>query len=301
MLVDIDECKEITNVCGSQRYCINRVGHYTCSSTPPLTTKPVITQTTPTALPAATTPTQVVSTHSDDVDVVTTSTPSLQTSDFTSGLQERFTTEVNTPEKQHRMVTEAQTTEDGVVSVELPTNSISQTISTMEVDEVYNNSTHAVTSHHTSESPTVPGGCGGLLSDYSGTIATENWPETYPVNVDCEWTIRLPSKNQILQLSFKTLAYGIAGNMPKCSKDWIQIISRDSNTTWGPFCGFAIPSNISVQTDEVTIRFHSGPKHGRARKGFSIQYLVWDTCRRLPPPLITEGMLHKLFSYCFTI
>ena len=132
-------------------------------------------------------------------------------------------------------------------------------------------------------------GCREVFLDYSGTIATKNWPQTYPVNLDCEWIIQTPASNQILELSFHASAYGIAGTMPKCGKDWVKIIDYETNQTWGPFCGFDVPSNISVKTGEVVVKFHAGPKHGRARKGFSLEYKVWDACTPLPPPPELEG------------
>ena len=135
--------------------------------------------------------------------------------------------------------------------------------------------------------------CGGLLTNENGSIHSQNWPETYPTNMDCEWIISLPDNNQIVEISFDDSPFGIAGNMPRCRKDWIKVYSLGLNQTvmaeYGPFCGFPVPSSIVTKTNVAKVQFYSGPKHGSARKGFQLYYSALDQCTPQPPPLSVEG------------
>lgn len=136
--------------------------------------------------------------------------------------------------------------------------------------------------------------CGGILTDDVGSFHSENWPNTYPVNVVCEWKITLPNPRLFLEILFDDNPFGLAAKMPKCRRDWVKVYSMDANltvtSTWGPFCGFQTPPSISTKTSIAMIQFHSGSKHGRSRKGFRVRYQALEVCIPLPPPLKVEGM-----------
>ena len=332
---DIDECHENLHYCGPRRYCVNRMGYYSCFSTPAPTEAQIIeTQTASSSLPTATTQGVDKTTASNSlseaspIEFVTTNVNVKQTSSvyISSENETTVTSETNPPEgstpstdsslssrsqhfssstskEQIEFTNEYIATEDQFETTsehslaEVTSSTASELKFTDQIHDILTTmfsepmtTMQPTTQSPTTVSPTLPRICGGDISEYSGTIASNNWPRTYPINMDCEWTLRTPASNQVLKLSFQTSAYGIASNMPRCTKDWVRITSHGSNETWGPFCGFGIPSNITIKTDEVVIRFHAGPKHGSARKGFSIIYEVWDTCIQLPPPLSPEGL-----------
>ena len=127
-----------------------------------------------------------------------------------------------------------------------------------------------------------------------GSLHSENWPETYPVNTDCDWTITLPNETLVLELTFHANPFGLAGKMPKCRKDWVKVYSMDTNgsivSMWGPFCGYDVPPTILTETSVARVQFHSGPKHGSSRKGFRIAY---KALKVLPPPVDIQGQLYK--------
>lgn len=112
--------------------------------------------------------------------------------------------------------------------------------------------------------------------------------------MDCEWTIQLPeSPKQVLRVSFDD-PFGIAGSLPKCKKDWIVIESLDANQTTvvserGPLCSLTRPQAVLTDTGVARVRFHAGPRHGSARKGFKIHYEALEVCQPTPPPLDVEG------------
>ena len=51
--------------------------------------------------------------------------------------------------------------------------------------------------------PPSTGGCGGSLSGVTGTVSSPNYPNNYPSNSDCTWTITIPEG--IILLSFTNL------------------------------------------------------------------------------------------------
>ncbi len=136
--------------------------------------------------------------------------------------------------------------------------------------------------------------CGGLLTNNWGSFHSENWPETYPVNVNCEWTISLPDPSSTVEISFNASTFGIAGGFPKCRKDWVKVKSLGRNdevvANWGPFCAYSIPPIISTKTSVAKVQFYAGPKHGSSRKGFKIHYQALEKCDvPNPPPISVEG------------
>lgn len=137
--------------------------------------------------------------------------------------------------------------------------------------------------------------CGGILAGDVGSFHSENWPETYPVNVVCEWNITLPNPKLVLEILFNDNPFGLAGKMPQCRRDWVKVYGMDENRTvtsiWGPFCSFTTPQPISTKTSSAMVKFHSGSKHGSSRKGFKVYYQALEVCVLPPPPLSLEGTI----------
>lgn len=44
-------------------------------------------------------------------------------------------------------------------------------------------------------------GCGGILTGYSGTLASPEFPSRYSNNLTCTWTLQIPA-NGLLKLHF---------------------------------------------------------------------------------------------------
>uniref|UniRef100_A0A669DQK6 Cubilin n=1 Tax=Oreochromis niloticus TaxID=8128 RepID=A0A669DQK6_ORENI len=98
-------------------------------------------------------------------------------------------------------------------------------------------------------------GCGGDLVMETGAFNSPNYPDAYPPNVECVWTIRSSPGNRI-QLSFIT--FQLQGDSD-CQNDYLEI--REGNAT-GPlvdrFCGNSLPSNYtSVIAHIMWVKFVS--------------------------------------------
>ncbi|XP_076027535.1 cubilin [Genypterus blacodes] len=84
--------------------------------------------------------------------------------------------------------------------------------------------------------------CGGDMVMETGAFNSPNYPDAYPPNMECVWTIRSSPGNR-LQLSF--IVFQLQGDT-QCSKDFLEI--REGNST-GPLvdrlCGNTLPSNYT--------------------------------------------------------
>ncbi|KAM7390891.1 hypothetical protein PAMA_008881 [Pampus argenteus] len=84
--------------------------------------------------------------------------------------------------------------------------------------------------------------CGGDLVMESGAFNSPNYPDAYPPNVECVWTISSSPGNR-LQLSF--IIFHLQGDSG-CNNDYLEI--REGNSTGplvGRFCGSSLPSNYT--------------------------------------------------------
>ncbi|EMP38632.1 Discoidin, CUB and LCCL domain-containing protein 1 [Chelonia mydas] len=119
-------------------------------------------------------------------------------------------------------------------------------------------------------------GCGHMVVyQDSGTLASKNYPGTYPNYTVCEKKIQIPQGKRLI---FKIGDLDIESE--KCESNYLTILS--SSTIHGPYCGnmMPVPKEIILDTNEATIRFESG-SHVSGR-GFLLSYASSDH-----PDLIT--------------
>ncbi|KAM4567924.1 discoidin, CUB and LCCL domain-containing protein 1 [Fundulus diaphanus] len=112
-------------------------------------------------------------------------------------------------------------------------------------------------------------GCGhALLGAESGTLASPNYPGTYPSNAWCKWRLRVP-EGRALRLLFGD--FDIEAS-PGCRNGSIVITGRSGERRLGPVCGKlnATMKNVTLETNEVTVTFMSGPH--RSGRGFLLSY-----------------------------
>ena len=113
--------------------------------------------------------------------------------------------------------------------------------------------------------------CGGALTAASGSFQTPDWPQTYPVNVDCIWTIVLPDSSKRVEITFES-PFGIAGSLPVCVKDQLYIYDDPAGTEYGPYCHFSLPSPPIMSSNRARVVFSAGPMHSPSRVGFKANY-----------------------------
>ncbi|KAJ8930434.1 hypothetical protein NQ314_016760 [Rhamnusium bicolor] len=99
-------------------------------------------------------------------------------------------------------------------------------------------------------------GCGGILRDKIGNIASPTQPEGYyPPLLKCTWVIIAPPK-QIVQLTWMT--FNLEQSY-ECSYDNVQVF--DNNTELGmggligTYCGFTLPPILLSSSNIMTVVF----------------------------------------------
>jgi len=112
--------------------------------------------------------------------------------------------------------------------------------------------------------------CGGSLTSATGTLQTPNWPQQYPANTDCEWTIELPDAGKVARFTFAS-TFGIAGSSP-CNGDYVEIVTNEGvPISLGRFCGSNAPPSITSSTNKVKVVFH-GVTSSISLRGFKLSY-----------------------------
>ncbi|XP_017288762.1 discoidin, CUB and LCCL domain-containing protein 1 isoform X2 [Kryptolebias marmoratus] len=112
-------------------------------------------------------------------------------------------------------------------------------------------------------------GCGHtLLGAQSGTLASQNYPGTYPSNSWCRWRLRV-AERRTLRLLFGD--FDIESS-PGCSNGSVVITNGAGELVMGPVCGrlAATQTNVTFESNELTVTFSSGPH--RSGRGFLLSY-----------------------------
>ncbi|NXV14568.1 DCBD1 protein, partial [Cepphus grylle] len=119
-------------------------------------------------------------------------------------------------------------------------------------------------------------GCGHtVMYQDSGTLASKNYPGTYPNYTLCEKKIQVPpGKRLILKIGDLDI------ESQKCESSYLTI--QSSSTLHGPYCGnvMPVPKEIILDSNEATIHFES--RSHVSGRGFLLSYASSDH-----PDLIT--------------
>lgn len=284
---------------------INFSTQQTTMPTPSITTEvPMTTKPDTAALSTTTNPqTQFPPSASSSTTAITQHTPPADTPPTTQ-LPNTLPTQDSTQEVTHTLVVvstlKPKTASDSTTetihssSVALPSHTTRPTYTTVPTHTIPTTRTtlptlttlppYTTLPPHT-EPPSESVGCGGTLLEDSGSFSSQNWPETYPVNVDCEWTIELPNTSKIIEITFDHSVFGLAGRMPNCSKDWIKVYDGHSyeDDSWGPLCSFWKPDPIKTTSHRAMVVFHAGRRHNKSRKGFRLIFSSVDGPTTEPP------------------
>lgn len=113
--------------------------------------------------------------------------------------------------------------------------------------------------------------CGGVLTDERGMIQSPSYPNRYPKSKSCVWRIRAPQQQTIV-LSFTH--FDLEGSNSACNYDVVMVfIGSDQNRKKiGNFCGSRIPEQITTESNEVTLEFHTDATVHKT--GFQVNYFT---------------------------
>ncbi|XP_045318212.1 procollagen C-endopeptidase enhancer 1 isoform X1 [Leopardus geoffroyi] len=110
--------------------------------------------------------------------------------------------------------------------------------------------------------------CGGDVTGESGYVASEGFPNLYPPNKECIWTITVP-EGQTVSLSFRVFDFELH---PACRYDALEVFagSGTSGQRLGRFCGTFRPAPLVAPGNQVTLRMTAD--EGTGGRGFLLWY-----------------------------
>ncbi|XP_062996656.1 discoidin, CUB and LCCL domain-containing protein 1-like [Elgaria multicarinata webbii] len=112
-------------------------------------------------------------------------------------------------------------------------------------------------------------GCGhSVLTPYSGTLASKNYPGTYPNVTSCEWRIRGATGSH-LSLTFGDMDIEAS---ERCKSGFLLLSSLSDGSSFGPYCSNSNPPRtmLVMNSTSVTILFNSTTH--RSGRGFLLSY-----------------------------
>uniref|UniRef100_A0A384CQC0 Procollagen C-endopeptidase enhancer n=1 Tax=Ursus maritimus TaxID=29073 RepID=A0A384CQC0_URSMA len=110
--------------------------------------------------------------------------------------------------------------------------------------------------------------CGGDVTGESGYVASEGFPNLYPPNKECIWTITVP-EGQTVSLSFRVFDLE---QHSACRYDALEVFvgSATSGQRLGRFCGTFRPAPLVAPGNQVTLRMTAD--EGTGGRGFLLWY-----------------------------
>ncbi|XP_030055456.1 cubilin isoform X1 [Microcaecilia unicolor] len=114
-------------------------------------------------------------------------------------------------------------------------------------------------------------GCGGLIHSDSGTIKSPNWPENFPANSRCTWTIRVHESKHLV-ITFNN-NFQIPDSSGQCQGSYVKVwrgsAERDEDLL-AAGCGGTAPEPVLAPSSVITAVFQSQDSPGR---GFSASFI----------------------------
>uniref|UniRef100_A0A8D0DK01 Uncharacterized protein n=1 Tax=Salvator merianae TaxID=96440 RepID=A0A8D0DK01_SALMN len=112
-------------------------------------------------------------------------------------------------------------------------------------------------------------GCGhSVLTPYSGTLTSKNYPGTYPNFTSCEWRIH-GAVGSYLSLTFGDMDIEAS---EQCKSGFLLLTSLSDGSSFGPYCSNSNPppSVLVINSTLVTVMFNSTLHH--SGRGFLLSY-----------------------------
>ncbi|XP_049840768.1 cubilin-like [Schistocerca gregaria] len=109
--------------------------------------------------------------------------------------------------------------------------------------------------------------CGGDLTSESGSFATPGYPGSYPLDIECVWSIRTSPGNSAV-ITFSQFSLGGSN----CDEDYVEVRRENGG---GPLMGLycsdsSLPSNLTA-AHSIWVKFRSGIS-GPSGSGFVASY-----------------------------
>ncbi|XP_048462936.1 cubilin [Rhincodon typus] len=116
--------------------------------------------------------------------------------------------------------------------------------------------------------------CGGILYANNGSFHSPNWPQNFPENSECTWTI-IAHESKHLEITFDK-NFQIPDSTVNCGTSYVKVwggTAETAETLLATLCGSAAPGLVISPANIVTVRFQS---KGSVGSGFSASFT--DRC-----------------------
>ncbi|XP_005387022.1 PREDICTED: cubilin [Chinchilla lanigera] len=114
-------------------------------------------------------------------------------------------------------------------------------------------------------------GCGGIFHSENGTIRSPHWPQNFPQNSRCSWTV-VTHQSKHLELSFDS-NFRIPSDNGQCQSSFVKVWAGPEQTFDSLLttrCGDVAPSPIIISKNAFTMVFQS---QETPAQGFSASYV----------------------------
>lgn len=125
-------------------------------------------------------------------------------------------------------------------------------------------------------------GCSKNFTSLTGLIQTPHYPEDYPNNIQCTYSISVPPDHQVsLSLEFLDLAYSVG-----CGQDVLEVWDgkNESSVPIGRYCGYLFGQWVRSKGSDLRLKFTSDSSN--TRRGFQLRYYA-----------IKSGNSYQLISF----
>ncbi|XP_048417522.2 cubilin isoform X2 [Stegostoma tigrinum] len=116
--------------------------------------------------------------------------------------------------------------------------------------------------------------CGGILYANNGSFHSPNWPQNFPENSECTWTI-IAHESKHLEITFDK-NFQIPDSTVNCGISYVKVwggTAETAETLLATLCGSVDPGLVISPANIVTVRFQS---EGSVGSGFSASFT--DRC-----------------------
>ncbi|XP_065577276.1 cubilin-like isoform X4 [Artemia franciscana] len=118
-------------------------------------------------------------------------------------------------------------------------------------------------------------GCGGIVTNSSGTIASPLHPQAYPHGTTCRWIIK-GEPGSVIRLTFQTFSLERSAS---CKFDYVEVFDNRSVSMGsgriGRFCGRTTPPVLTTVDNVMTVVFKADSSI--AAEGFTAVYSILNT------------------------
>ncbi|XP_017111903.1 cubilin homolog [Drosophila elegans] len=113
---------------------------------------------------------------------------------------------------------------------------------------------------------TFENSCGGNITSVRGSLSSPNYPDSYPANVECVWTIEVRPGNA-LEINFDAMDIVRSDH---CNEDFLELRSGVQGPLLGLYCDKKLPEGPLLVNSQLWIKFRSTP--GNTAGGFRLRW-----------------------------